>query len=213
MFGWHSPKLRFCLSMCWKVPPASGPRHCLTEGFGQSGQESKSPIFICFPSECQQNLREDKQCLSLLDAEASRQKRLACGRTGMWADKPTERHVDVGGRDGQARRQTDTERSVIHVQAVLWEHADVRSNLHASVCPSVCIQKLWFPTFKDGTDLPDPCCPFSIVLSQSQLHVEKRHACYHHEEQVWDEERTCTDRDMWTSHTHTFQEMSLQYQL
>lgn len=47
-------------------------------------------------------------------------------------------------------------------------------------------------TFEYGTDLPDPRGPFPVVLSQSQLHVEERHACYNHEEEVGHQERTCT---------------------
>lgn len=47
-------------------------------------------------------------------------------------------------------------------------------------------------TFEYGTDLPDPRGPFPVVLSQSQLHVEERHARYHHEEEVGHQERTCT---------------------
>lgn len=46
-------------------------------------------------------------------------------------------------------------------------------------------------TFEYGTDLPDPRGPFPVVLSQSQLHVEERHARYHHEEEVGHQERTC----------------------
>lgn len=49
-------------------------------------------------------------------------------------------------------------------------------------------------TFEDGTDLPDPRGPFPVVLSQSQLHVEERHARYHHEEEVGHQERTCTHK-------------------
>lgn len=49
-------------------------------------------------------------------------------------------------------------------------------------------------TFKYGADLPDPCCSLSVVLSQSQLHVEERHASDHHEEQVWNQESTLADR-------------------
>lgn len=49
-------------------------------------------------------------------------------------------------------------------------------------------------TFKYGADLPDPCCSLSVVLSQSQLHVEERHAGNHHEEQVWNQESTLSDK-------------------
>lgn len=49
-------------------------------------------------------------------------------------------------------------------------------------------------TFEYGTDFPDPRGPFSVVLSQSQLHVEERHARYHHEEEVGHQERTCTHK-------------------
>lgn len=80
---------------------------------------------------------EDKQCLSLLNTETSRQKRLACGQTGMWAEKQTERHVDIKGRilsDRQARRPTDKrtgcnsyhDRFNIHVRAFPWRHAGAK---------------------------------------------------------------------------------------
>lgn len=73
---------------------------------------------------------EDKQCLSLLNSETSRQKRMACGQTGMWADKQTERHVDIKGRrpklsERKAWRQVDIPR-VTDVRALPWEHAGVR---------------------------------------------------------------------------------------
>lgn len=51
---------------------------------------------------------------------------MACGQTGMWADKQTERHVDIKGRrpklsDRKARRQVDIPRltDLIHVRAFL----------------------------------------------------------------------------------------------
>lgn len=87
---------------------------------------------------------EDKQRLSLLNSETSRQKRLACGQTGMWADKETERHVHIkeGGLNYQTERQdsrwTYHNRQIECVWASLWEHAGVtgEGNLHVYI-PSV----------------------------------------------------------------------------
>ncbi len=83
----------------------------------------------------------------------------------------------------------------LHVHVLQCGHVLVCSSEYASY-------EVPLPTFKYGTDLPDPCCPLSVILSQSQLHVEERHACYHHEEQVWHQERTYTHAHTQT-HTRT----------
>lgn len=50
-------------------------------------------------------------------------------------------------------------------------------------------------TFKYGADLPDPRCSLSVVLSQSQLHVEEGHASDHHEEEVRHQESAFEDKN------------------
>lgn len=74
-----------------------------------------------------------------------------------------------------------------------------KADKHLPVCACVCVHvsyDLSPPTFEYGTYLPDPCCPLSVVLPQGQLHVEERHARYHHEEQVRHQECACKDTQM-----------------
>lgn len=133
--------------------------------------------------------------------------RQACGQT--------ERHVDIkeGGLNYQTERQEgrwtyhsrQIERLSVPVRTCRCQERVIcmcTSFLWAWIHLSVCVpaykslsQAVSLPTFKYGTDLPDPCCSLSVILPQSQLHVEERHACYHHEEEVRYQESTCTHKD------------------
>lgn len=93
--------------------------------------------------------------------------RQACGQT--------ERHVNIRASmlsDRQARRQMDIPRQtdLIYMCKNSPVNMQVSGKGHLDVCMSVCIPEYMsgdasLPTFKYGTDLPDPGCAFSIILS------------------------------------------------